>query len=1087
MLHIVYGPAGSGKTTHIFNSIKKCAAGGGHSVLIVPEQYSATAELAVFDAGLQQGNVNVFSFTSFAEAVARRYGGLAKQELTEPGRAVFVRRAIDELGGAIKYFAQYRRNTEFCAMCAEALFEIKTAGISPEGLFEISDKIEDSDKLKELALIYSAYEGLVAQKYEDALDKLMSAALSAEADYFSGTHYFFDEFDGFTHPQYLVLQKAMQYAASCTVALSCDTLNNKNGASLFSAVQAVAARLIAYAHKSDVAVAAPLNLGMQHRFSNAQLAQVESFLRFGTDVAGGAETALQPGQGVFINKFETVYDEVRYVAAAIKKLVLQGARYSEIAVVAREAEPYRAPVRTYFYNQNIRYFMDENKTIEHSAPAIFIRSALALAKGGIQTRELLRFFKTGLCAYDDSAISAFENYAYTWQLKFERDFVKPFTLSPAGLGDMDEKLRAELAPIEAVRADAITKLVDFFGKAKRTSGRLMSQYIYNLFEAFGAQGAAAQRHDYLSKHAPLEADTYMQAYNACMALLDEMAKLLGDDDVSAAEYDELFALLLRTTRVGDVQKAVDCVQFSTAERMRLEEKKYMFVLGANEGIFPKQITQQTLLTHRERDELIMHGADLIKRFEALIVNEELYFYRALTNAQQGLFISYVEAAGGEQLSENAFVKGMVETFNFAPFEVEPQYFAATVPAALDSMGELAAGEAASLRKALEQLGEAQALAVLESAAPAQFKVEDTALIKNAVGKSLYIAPTNAESFFKCGFAHFMRYTLKVRPRNVAELSSLESGTFVHHILEQAVKTPGFEAMDEREIKQLSDRIADAYIEKTLPQEILAAARIKTLIARVKANTAKLLRFVQQEQQQSLFKIYATEVKIERGGDVEPLGITLPTGEQINIVGKVDRLDVMEKQGQKYIRVVDYKTGAVEFSLDNVFYGLNAQALMYLFAISASEGELQGAKPAAALYLISDPAPQQGNRGEAQKTAYGVDGLILNDDAVLSAMEVGKGGVFIPIKYNLDGKPASRQKALADLETFGRIERHLTALFVKMGSAVYAGEIAAMPLVDGNKSACDYCDYYGVCRHEEGVGERLFQKLGKTVFGGSADE
>ena len=47
-------------------------------------------------------------------------------------------------------------------------------------------------------------------------------------------------------------------------------------------------------------------------------------------------------------------------------------------------------------------------------------------------------------------------------------------------------------------------------------------------------------------------------------------------------------------------------------------------------------------------------------------------------------------------------------------------------------------------------------------------------------------------------------------------------------------------------------------------------------------------------------------------------MTTPDGRAVRIVGQIDRVDVMRREGHDYVRVVDYKTGAKTFSLDDVY-------------------------------------------------------------------------------------------------------------------------------------------------------------------------
>ena len=60
---------------------------------------------------------------------------------------------------------------------------------------------------------------------------------------------------------------------------------------------------------------------------------------------------------------------------------------------------------------------------------------------------------------------------------------------------------------------------------------------------------------------------------------------------------------------------------------------------------------------------------------------------------------------------------------------------------------------------------------------------------------------------------------------------------------------------------------------------------------------------------------------------------------------------MEKDGQRYARVVDYKSGSKEFKLSDVYYGLNLQMLIYLFSIwKNGTGNLENTLPGGVLYL-----------------------------------------------------------------------------------------------------------------------------------------
>ena len=132
-----------------------------------------------------------------------------------------------------------------------------------------------------------------------------------------------------------------------------------------------------------------------------------------------------------------------------------------------------------------------------------------------------------------------------------------------------------------------------------------------------------------------------------MGLLDQLARLLGDEILPPADYAELFTLLLRTTDMGHIPQSLDSVIVTTAGRMRLPETDAVFVVGLLEGEFPQTPGDQGLLTHADRDMMMENGAELPDCFANKVLREGICFYKALTVARKYLWLSWPSAAHGE--------------------------------------------------------------------------------------------------------------------------------------------------------------------------------------------------------------------------------------------------------------------------------------------------------------------------------------------------------------------------------------------------------------------------------------------------------
>lgn len=121
-------------------------------------------------------------------------------------------------------------------------------------------------------------------------------------------------------------------------------------------------------------------------------------------------------------------------------------------------------------------------------------------------------------------------------------------------------------------------------------------------------------------------------------------------------------------------------------------------------------------------------------------------------------------------------------------------------------------------------------------------------------------------------------------------------------------------------------------------------------------------------------------------------------------------------------------------------------------------------PAAALKNSAGRADE--NIDRIKNSQYRMKGLVLNDAEVLNAMERGAAGVFIPAKLNKDGGFSANSSVASNLQ-FELLYKHIESCAEKMANSLKDGDISAVPLNFGDRSACDFCDYASVCGVEDG--------------------
>ena len=78
-----------------------------------------------------------------------------------------------------------------------------------------------------------------------------------------------------------------------------------------------------------------------------------------------------------------------------------------------------------------------------------------------------------------------------------------------------------------------------------------------------------------------------------------------------------------------------------------------------------------------------------------------------------------------------------------------------------------------------------------------------------------------------------------------------------------------------------------------------------------------------------------------GKPLPPLRFELENGCVLEIVGRIDRVDVAEGENGLLLRVIDYKSSQTDLKLHEVYYGLSLQMLTYLEVLLSAAEEWLG--------------------------------------------------------------------------------------------------------------------------------------------------
>ena len=346
------------------------------------------------------------------------------------------------------------------------------------------------------------------------------------------------------------------------------------------------------------------------------------------------------------------------------------------------------------------------------------------------------------------------------------------------------------------------------------------------------------------------------AYNAVINLLDGMFYMLSGRNISLSELYSILLEAIRQSDMGQIPRGLDEVSVGSADRIRPGEPKVVFLLGAHDSRFPRNVSKGGVLSDRERRSLKLIGLDVSDRSFEEICDEEFLFYSSALAPSQRLYVSYLASGAGnkEDLipSENAKRLAVLAALSAGKSENNSYNNNGTGIGGINAEHSLCGDNTAAKyadeyfemsRCPLALAGDI--LKVIKSGDKAPQTVKNAAglllesdsltpQLKNAVkygaenspekissqsaealfGKNMRLSPSGVEVFHKCRFQYFCRFGLRVYDVRPVDFDSLLTGTVVHYVLEQVFSPKNakrFIGADEQSVKKAVYQLADDYV------------------------------------------------------------------------------------------------------------------------------------------------------------------------------------------------------------------------------------------------------------------------------------
>lgn len=1025
-LRVITGRAGTGKTTLVHREIVedlKTNLFANPIFILVPDQMSFMTEYELTTNYEIEGimRAQVMTFKRLAWFVLQNEGGIAKERIDGTGYRMLLRRILEEHQEEFKLFKRAAGKPGFTKEIEQILKEFSQYHIDVETIEPLIDSLKSNGasevllhKMHDLHIILKQLHERIGTEYIDGdgyFPLLLERIPTMES--LRNTDVYLDGFVSFNGQEFAILKELLIYAKRVTIVLPMDDpqADLLEGSVFYRAANTYEKikhelQKLRFERGIDIEEEPRVHLEVNYRSTNEDLRQIERSF----DAIG--EQPIASTGHVKILEGVNPRAEVQGIAQEIKQLVIEkGLRYKDIGIMYRQADVYDAIIGTTFTQYDIPYFSNEKRAMLYHPLIEFSRSVLEILTSNWKYEPVFRSVKTdlffpygaNLVAMRDRA-DILENFVIAKGIVHDRwmneqvwHYRRFKSLEKVNDVQTEDELAHEQL-LKSVRDLIREPVLTLQNRIKgNVTGREIVVALYEFMESLDIYKKLVKMQEQEEQADALhQAFEHEQAWNGWIHILEQFDLMFGDKVMPLEEVAQILDEGFSTLQFSSVPPTLDEVTVSTVEFARFDNKKAIFVIGVNDGVYPMRMEASGLLSDDERDAFEEIDVELAPGLKSRLLQESFLFYRAITSSTNYLFITYASAdeeSKGKlpslyvnrlhkmfEIVENARTQAAktVRTLTHRQIAMDPldeqqkdhvlDYLQHPSPAIGFLMTQL---KQAQLERrplteewgALKTFYERQAgwKDVLDIVEKPLYTTNEAEPLAGEVATALYgenflASVSRIERFYSCPYSHFASYGLKLQERTEFKLESFAMGDLFHEAIRTILseKEPTI-ALDTyvacyKKADYTISKLVD-YFSYSILKSSHRFAYIKTKLVKIVARTIYALI---NQSELSKFKAIAHEKPFGKRDDknteqddrnpLDALEIDLEHDRKMYVRGQIDRIDAYKDAENLYLRVIDYKSSGRKLDFTEVYNGISLQLLTYLdvamqnFPILAQEGK-----------------------------------------------------------------------------------------------------------------------------------------------------
>lgn len=1056
---LVYGAAGAGKSEYMYRKIieESIVNSDTNYILLVPEQYTMALQRKMILLHPNGGsmNIDVIGFNRLAYRIFDELNIKPGKILEDFGKTMLIRQVMGELHDKLSIYGKSLDKPGFIDEVKSLMSEMYQYDLSGRKIKDILPKLGEEDlllksKLEDMLLIFSAFEERLGEEYivAEKVTELMYSHI-CESGLIKNSVICMDGFTGFTPIQLKCVEQLIKYSPKVYTILTIDRnyyeKERVGQHELFYLTRQTIDILKSAAKRTGTAVEEDIfiygreaNRWKNNEWSNEELSHLEkNIFRYPYSVYE------KKVENIKVSAYDNPREEIKKIAAEIKKLVMKsGYRYRDVGVITGNIEQTSVYVEQIMPLFDIPYFLDYNKPVKNNRYIDGLLHFLRSVADNFSYDSFFSFLKAGIIpGLDEDDIEILENYCLKNGIRGIKYWRKQW----------DEE-------VEYIR-EGVMEYVDPACERLMSPNISVSEYV----EAIK---------DFMDRLSYRERMTQERFYEKILSILDKMQEIMGSKNVKIKEFIQLFDIGLKDVTLGMIPGRLDMITIGDITRTRLEDIKVLFIIGVNDGVIPATGSSAGIISDREKERLMEFSFELAPTDKINSFVQQFYLYVNMTKPSERLYISFSTMNCDNEAMRPSYIIGRLMNI-FTGLSVischyatgyDGDFFVATpnggIEELTDGLRQMMQGDFSSKQRTLDlykayiENGYDDILERIENGllytnVPEKLSQDVWSYLRlNLMSQSV----SRLETYSWCAYSYFLKYTLNLKERDIKGIDKREVGNILHRAMERIYRyvydnmSNDWSAVGDN----MRDELVDRFVSWAFEQEYDIAedgrlGYLKDTLVRIGKRTARMLFNINMEGQ---YKPEFFEYYFKKEYELEN------TGEKISLSGIVDRGDLYysKEKNQMCIRIIDYKSGKTEFSINKLYEGLQLQLAVYMNVMTELTGWHCKKK-----YKDDSVAVMPGGMYYYQMRDPYID-VEREDKSEEKRLK----------ELKLRGMDAD------DIEVFNNITDYGIKKVLDVAEKILGGNIQKQPMRYGQKLACDTCDFKSVCRFDSKNGGNTYK-------------